>query len=170
MWGCSGPHFPPNRASCSHFSIPAPLTHLKANPPLSFFLLQDPVFFPQELSASPHFSFLLQTSHSGYPCPLPPLPLFLFTTSRPHKHPWMLLVLSFITQPCPRALPCGFYTLHCFFWLLPYLVPFHHPGLYQLLTKPLSNHFGQCLDFTGGHPVSPISRGRKPHSAFPSPL
>lgn len=135
---------------------------------LHYFLLQAPVFFPQELSFSPqyasYFSHLIQ-----------PLPAFchLFHSSSLalQDHINTPGCCSCITQPCPRALPCGFYTLHCFFWLLPYLLCLHAPGLYPLLTKQLSNHFCQCLDVTGGHPASPIPRGKKPtHSAFPSPL
>lgn len=91
----------------------------------------------------------------------PTFPLFLFRTTQTllgfcsHS----LVLLSLI----PRVLPCGSYALRPFSWLLPYLLPLHHPALHLLLTKGLPNPFGQCLDSTGGCPASPIFR-EKPHT------
>lgn len=167
MSGCLGPQSPRNRGSCSHYSIPSPLIHLKAIPPSPFFfLLQASVFFPQELSASPHyasyFSHLIQ--------PIPALcHLFHFSSLPLQDHITTLAAARALLYY--SALPQGpALWLLCFFWLLPYLLSLHHPGLYLLLTKHLSNHFGQCLEFIWGHPASPISREKNPHSAFPSPL
>lgn len=167
MSGCLGPQSPPNRASCSHFSIPAPLTHLKAIPSSPLFLLQAPVFFPQELSASPQYAFYF--SHRIQPIPalrhlFHSLPLQDHITTLSCCS-CSLALLSLAPGPCLVAS-----ILHCFLWLLPYPLSLHSPGQHPLLTKQLSNHFGQCLDFTGSHPASPISREKNPHSAFPSPL
>lgn len=64
MSGCLGPHSPCPRASCSHFSIPAPLIHLKAIPPSPLFSPPSPSLIPTGTfclpSLCPYFSHLVQ--------------------------------------------------------------------------------------------------------------
>ena len=130
----------------------------------AIFLIQALVFFPWELSASPHHVPCF--SHHIQPVPalwnlshFPSFPLQEYSNALR-----LLLALSGVTQPRPQGTVLWFQrTLCCFFWPLPHLLPLHHPALSLLLTKRVPNHFGQRLDSTGSHPASPIFR-EKPHA------
>lgn len=170
--GCSGPHSPPERPCCSHFPIPAPTTDpfLKSNPPLPFFLLQAPVLFPRELSASPHHA----PYFSRHIQPVPALWHFSHFPSFPlHDHTNTLrlpLALSCVTQPHPQG--AALWLLCPLPFLLASAIPAASPSSSSAPAshKRSSKSLWPMLGLHCGLSSQSHFQRKATHSAFPSPL